>query len=119
MFNPFLYGADFMRLGTQSWQLALKMAETASASGIVVNKRLGMMAAAGSTPSSGDLKEMNKMVAEKADAFSKAALSLAASGGGLSPAAMMAAYSTALTPIHRAATANARRLTRKPKRKAK
>ncbi len=119
MFNPFLLGADFMRLGTQSWQLALKMAETASASGIVVNKRLGMMAAAGSTPSSGDLKEMNRMVAEKADAFSKAALSLAAGGGGISPAAMMAAYSTALTPIHRAATANARRLTRKPKRKAR
>lgn len=112
MFDPVAFGINLMRLCLDSWQLALKAGETATASSLVIHHRLGMLAAVGLVPSQADIREMNLMVSEKAKAFTKAATVLG-NGGAMSPMALVGAYSAALDPIHAAATANARRLQNK------
>lgn len=101
------------------WQLGLKSLEMLTASGQVIGMRVGRMARAGPTPSARDRKEFSLMVSEKARAATQSGWAAAAqlqSGWwqlwmrlwqqwlGVSHAALL--------PVHRAATANARRLGR-------
>ena len=152
MIDPF---TAWMRLAT----VALDMSRTSHrasdlmhASGEVVQKRSGMMAAAMRSPVDGNYVELAKMVPEKVEAFSSAGIAVARQcwtmqlaflaeaqhlaalfARGCSPSISelgeLAARSTAyvvtsaenmaqlgaagLAPVHRTATANARRLKRK------
>ncbi len=119
-----------------------KSAELAAAVPLVMTQRMMRMARAGTAPSARDTKEFRRMVAEKPLAFGEAwgcmllqlmlaqqalAVSLVrafwtpwnahratphAMGARFHDAAMRA-FDGALTPLHRAATANARRLSRR------
>jgi hypothetical protein len=114
-------------------QLALKTGEMLAASSQVIPLRLGRMAAAGHRPSPRDRREFARMGPEKLQAGAESlwAVGLALQqmqlrwwmqlwqpwlrgSAGLALAGSQAARlsSAALAPIHRTATANARRLTR-------
>ena len=109
---------------------ALQLFETMAAVPAVVNARIPMIGAAACNPLTGDWPELYKMVAEKADAFTQAGLSItrdmqaiqaemmkptrsaksaAASSARIRHHAIGAA-GRALAPVHAAATGNATRL---------
>lgn len=121
---------------------ALQYAEMMFAAGKVVEQRTRMIHAASRSPLTGNYRELGKMVPEKVAAFGEAADILAREWGawhtsvtaqvtgGLAPEALSltgnkslynwvdavtrlwTAPAKALTPIHKAATANAQRLQR-------
>ena len=128
-----------MKLG-QAWldmlATGLRTAETMLASGSVIGTRTGMIGRAAANPWRGNYRELSRMVPEKVAAFGAAADILAREGrvwqdavsalaGSAGPAAdgwfrsidaltgLWAAPGAALRPIHRTATANARRLRRR------
>ena len=109
---------------------SMRLAETMVAVPSVVNSRMPMIRAAASNPLTGDWPELYKMVAEKAEAFTLAGLSItrdmqaiqaemlkpvrsakaaAASSARIGQHAAGAA-GRALAPVHAAATGNAKRL---------
>lgn len=92
--------------------IATKTNQMLMSSGVVINKRVGRMVAAGPNPSARDRKEFHLMGAEKVVAFNQSALAAwqQLMLGSLAGSAEMT--SAALAPIHRTATANARRLSR-------
>ncbi|MES2937431.1 MAG: polyhydroxyalkanoate granule-associated phasin [Pseudomonadota bacterium] len=114
------------------WQLGMKTWEMLLASGQVIGIRVGRMAAAGSRPSAGDRKEFTRMVSEKVAAAGQSGWGVAAQlqstwaqlwvrnweqwlRGEAATAPRWDAHAAqlahaALRPVHRAATANARRL---------
>lgn len=114
----------------EGWATGLRLAETLVAVPTVVNARLPMIGAAAYDPLTGNWPELYKMVAEKAEAFAMAGLSItrdmqaiqaemlrparsgrtaAASSARIGHHAMGAA-GRALRPVHAAATGNAKRL---------
>lgn len=119
---------------TLPWaQLALKTGEMLWASSQVIPLRLGRMAAAGHAPSKRDRAEFARMGPEKMQAGAESLFAVAVAlqqmqlqwwmrlwQPWLRPAASLPGFASqvaglqaaALAPIHRAATANARRLTR-------
>jgi hypothetical protein len=113
--------------------LALRTGEMLAASGQVIPIRLARMAAAGHAPSARDRREFARMGPEKLQAGTQSLFAVAlrlqamqlqwlaqawrpwlgAWGGWTAGSAHAARLgSAALAPVHRAATANARRLTR-------
>ena len=151
MIDPF---TAWMRLATAGFDISRtghRASDLMQASGEVVQKRSGMMAAAMRSPVDGNYVELAKMVPEKVEAFSSAGIAIArqcwamqaaflaeaqhlgalfARGRAPSMAELieLAARTTAyvvtsaenmarlgavgLAPVHRTATANARRLKR-------
>jgi hypothetical protein len=128
-------------LSNSSTSLAIKSAELAVAVPQVIAHRLTRMANAGAVPSARDMKEFHRMSAEKTTAFTASwnammmqtmaanqALAMSMMRNMLSPtagsASSMISAATAmqratlgilgkgLAPVHRTATANARRLGR-------
>jgi hypothetical protein len=120
------------------WQLGLQTCEMLMASGQVIGIRVGRMAAAGARPSARDQKEFTRMVTEKMAAAGQSAWGMgaqvqttwlqlwarsweqwlrgeAAAGPHWSTHGARIAHA-ALLPVHRAATANARRLGRERRR---
>lgn len=125
--------------------IATKSAELALAVPLVVAHRVARMANAGPTPSARDMKEFNRMVAEKGAVFAQAWQAMATQAvlanqamvfsfarsfwpmsgrGKITPAKVAAQLQGAalgvlgkgLAPVHRKATANARRLARTKRR---
>ena len=125
LFNPGLLWFDY----------AAKTAEMLLSSGFVINSRVNRMAKAGPSPSARDRKEFMLMGAEKAQAAQESMLAvyprMAAAGMAMMTGAWRPAHAlhesariahAALAPVHRKATANARRLSgskRAPKRPSK
>ena len=124
--------------------LAMKTAELAWAAPQVVAQRLARIAAAGPRPSARDRREFQRMSAEKTAAFAeswnamaqqaaRANQALAASfwrtawspltlaqlsmNAALLQSAALGVLSKGLAPVHRTATANAKRLARRTKRR--
>jgi hypothetical protein len=123
--------------------LARQAAELAVAAPQVIASRLGRLALAGANPSSRDRREFARMIIEKQAAAGQAFAAMAAQGwlaaplitasfvraawtpwfGGPHPVVAQVQDSAervlagALAPVHRAAVANARRLTRPRRRK--
>ncbi|HEY9063756.1 MAG TPA: polyhydroxyalkanoate granule-associated phasin [Burkholderiaceae bacterium] len=124
-------------------QLATQAAELALAAPQVVAQRLARMAVAGTKPSARDRREFHRMGAEKAAAFAeswtamaqqaaRANQALAANfwrtawspltlaqlsmNAALLQSAALGVLSKGLAPVHRTATANAKRLGRRTKR---
>jgi hypothetical protein len=112
-------------------QLALQAGEMLMASSVVIPLRLGRMAAAGPRPTPRDQREFARMVPEKLQAGMESFFAIGVAlqqmqwkflaqmwqpwthfGQHAHGAPWARLAGTALTPIHRAATANARRLTR-------
>jgi len=115
IFNPWMLWADF----------ALKSTEMLFASGQVIGSRVNRMASAGHNPSARDRKEFMLMGTEKLKAASDSSLAMTAAmtrlwqpwlaaGASMSKLSGAAAQVAAagLQPVHAAATANARRLSR-------
>ena len=114
---------------------AAKTAEMLLSSGFVINSRVNRLAKAGPLPSARDRKEFMLMGAEKAQAAQESLLAvyprMAAAGLAMMTGAWRPAHAlhesariahAALAPVHRKATANARRLSgakRAPKRSLK
>ncbi len=96
--------------------IAAKTTQMMVSSSVVINNRVGRMVAAGPNPSARDRKEFKRMGTEKVTAFNQAALAAWQQMmlGSLAGSAKMT--SAALAPIHRTATANARRLSGVSKR---
>jgi hypothetical protein len=105
-------------------KLTSDTAELALAAPQVVAHRVGRMLTAGSTPSAADVAEFQRMGAEKVAAFFESwnamaaqALRLQAQQLRFSPAAWWAPVvdlaAAGLAPVHRRATANAKRLARR------
>lgn len=108
--------------------LAAKTGEMLTASQQVIAARTTRMAHAGARPTQADRREMGLMVGEKLDAFSRSAMHFATAWGptwqllatqaarawmGMAMSLWRAApqaLGAALAPVHRTATANARRL---------
>ena len=108
--------------------LAAKTGEMLTASQQVIAARSARMARVGARPSPADRREMGLMVGEKLDAYSRSAMQFATAwaptaqvlvdqagrawmGMALSLwRAAPQAFGAALAPVHRTATANARRL---------
>ena len=125
LFNPGLLWFDY----------AAKTAEMLLSSGFVINNRVTRMAKAGHSPSARDRKEFLLMGTEKAQAAQESMLAVYPRMAAAGMAMMMGAWRpthalhesariahAALAPIHRKATANARRLsgaTRAAKRSLK
>jgi hypothetical protein len=130
---------------SQSHALARKSSELAAAVPQIVAHRVTRMFMAGPTPSARDQTEFNRMIEEKHQAFSDAWSAMSAQaivanqalfltlwhtlcypwlGGGATPVAIASQMHSAglgvlnkgLTPVHRTAVANARRLARTPLR---
>ena len=110
-------------------QLALKTGEMLAASSVVIPVRLGRMASAGHSPSAHDRREFARMGPEKLQAATESWFAVALAWQQWQWRWWMQAWQpwtatrtraipwaglagTALAPIHRTATANARRLTR-------
>jgi hypothetical protein len=129
-FNPW----SMWTLGMRSAQMAF---ETFEASARVINHRTPLIQAAARNPLTADHAELGTMVTEKMAAFSQAgiaamtgmatlqriwlgALTAGGARAGSGSARMLEQANRsmvqAMTPIHKAATANARRLGRKKKR---
>lgn len=132
--DPF---SAWLRLWSVSAEMAttgLRAAEMLAASAFVVARRSALIDQATRTPLDADVAELSRMVPEKVDAFTRAALPLvsvwwkgqAAALGEfqrLARAQQSMALRTieqgsrtgaaALAPVHRRATGNARRLSRK------
>ncbi|MBC7602191.1 MAG: hypothetical protein H7255_05955 [Ramlibacter sp.] len=125
LFNP----------GLAWYDLGMKTCEMLASSGVVINHRVGRMARAGVSPNARDRKEFMLMGTEKSKAAHDSMLAvltrltsanLAMMSGVWRPANAFNESAhiahAALAPIHRKATANARRLTatkRTPKRSSK
>jgi hypothetical protein len=112
-------------------RLAVQAGEVWFASSLVIPVRLGRMAAAGHAPSARDRREFARMGPEKVQAGIESWFAVAAALQKMQWQFLASAWQpwthfqagshgahwprlahTALTPIHRAVTANARRLTR-------
>lgn len=102
VFNPF----------TLWWQLGFKTFEMLLASGQVIGMRVGRMALAGPNPSARDRKEFTRMGAEKLEAAAHSGLGMAAQMQKTWWDTWAQLALAGLHPVHRAATANARRLSR-------
>lgn len=122
--------------------LAIKSAELALATPLVIAERMTRMALAGSTPSARDRKEFHGMISEKAVAFAQSWQAMAWQAArvnqafaasffqsmlvpGRPPAlpsasalhdAALGVLGVGLGPVHRKALANARRLVRSKRR---
>lgn len=114
----------------EGWTTSVRLAETMAAAQTVVSARVPMIRAAAHNPLSGNWSELNKMVAEKVEAFTLAGLSLAHDAQAIQaemlllPRSVKAAAALsgrigqrvagvsgrALAPVHATATRNARRL---------
>ncbi|MES2632470.1 MAG: hypothetical protein V4669_05830 [Pseudomonadota bacterium] len=99
--------------------IAAKTTQLLVSSSVVINNRVGRMVAAGPNPSARDRKEFQRMGTEKVTAFNQSALAAwqQLMLGSLAGSAQMT--SAALAPIHRTATANARRLSGGSRRSSK
>lgn len=102
VFNPF----------AAWWQLGLKTFEMLLASGQVIGMRVGRMALAGPNPSTRDRKEFTRMGAEKLDAAARSGMGMAVHMQKTWWDMWAQLALAGLHPVHRAATANARRLSR-------
>jgi len=100
MFDNPLSGAAALKL----WRMGL---ETWLASLYVIAERSRRIGVAAFFPAAFDPAEFGRMVPEKADAWTEAMFGLARARTPLEAAART------LTPLHRRATANARRLSRR------
>lgn len=109
---------------------SMRLAETMGAAQTVVNARMPMIRAAANNPLTGDWPELYKMVAEKAEAFTLASLSItrdmqaiqvemmkqprsaraAAASSARIGQHVAGAAGRALAPVHAAVTGNAKRL---------
>jgi len=132
-----------LRSSRKTKSILTKSTELALAVPLVVAHRSARMAQAGSTPTARDLKEFNRMVAEKGTAFAQAWQAMAmqtlvanqamaasfvrsfwSPRGKVTPAkvaarlhgAALGVLGKGLAPVHRKATANARRLARTKRR---
>ena len=120
-------------LSLMPWmQVALRTGEMLMASSVVIPMRLGQMAAAGANPSPRDQKEFARMAPEKLQAGTESLFAMAAGLQQMQMRWLMQLWqpwfgarahpghgaqwarlaSSGIAPIHRAATANAKRLTR-------
>ena len=150
MTSPFDLWLGLWKSGARATQTSLRFAEMMSASSEVINTRCGTIANAMRDPLNGDYRELERMVPEKVEAFSRAGAVMWTDVGALQAGAFaawsqgaalmlsgrpstMAEAATAwtrsaamiersldmggkaLAPIHRQATANARRLRGKRK----
>jgi hypothetical protein len=94
------------------WQLGLKTFEMLLASGQVIGMRVGRMATAGPNPSTRDRKEFTRMGAEKLEAAARSGLGMAVHMQKTWWDMWARLALAGLQPVHRTATANARRLGR-------
>lgn len=98
----------------KSWtDLALRSMEMFTASGQVIAARTGRMARAGTSPNARDRREFTRMGTEKVQAASQSAWAMAMSMQQAWFQAWLQMLTAGLAPVHRTATANARRLTRR------
>ena len=103
--------------GLAWWRLSWQAAEVATASASVIQHRVGLMSA-GELDRAGRA-ELARMVPEKVDAFSKAGVALWSEwatlglGGAAGATDLATSGARVLAPIHRTATANARRIARR------
>jgi hypothetical protein len=100
---PMLPWAAWFQLGLKTWEMLL-------AAGQVIPIRLSRMALAGPTPSARDRREFTLMGAEKAQAAAQSGLAAATHLQRAWLQMWTGAATAALAPVHRTATANARRL---------
>jgi hypothetical protein len=129
----------------KQWTRASRQAELALSVPQVVGHRLARMALAGPVPSARDSREFHRMGAEKVAAFTEAWLAMGAAAWqanamlsmsmwraawtpwtagpassrmlGRWQGAMLGAFDKGVAPVHRTATANARRLSRGARRR--
>jgi hypothetical protein len=99
------------------WQLGLKTWEMLMASGQVIGHRVTRMATAGTKPSARDRREFNRMGSEKLQAAAQSGWAMAAQMQTAWWRSCMQLMLAGLGPVHRTATANARRLGRIPARR--
>lgn len=86
----------------------LQLAEIAWSAPVVIGYRTARMATGGWPPSARDRREYTRMVQEKAEAFSQAAVAAATTP----PKDAAKAVGSVLAPVHRRVVANRRRLSR-------
>ena len=130
---PFYTAMKLNQAWLEALATGLRSTETMLAASSVIGTRTGMIQSAAAAPLRGNYRELSRMVPEKVAAFGAAADILAKEGrqwqeavtalaGSAEPGvdswfrtvdavtALWAAPDAALRPIHRTATANARRL---------
>jgi hypothetical protein len=95
------------------FDFALRSWEMFSASGQVIAARTARMARAGTSPGARDRREFSRMGSEKAQAATQSAFAMAMSLQQAWWQAWLQMLAAGLAPVHRTATANARRLTRR------
>jgi hypothetical protein len=91
-------------------RLSLRWTETMAASAFVMNHRAGVMMRAAENPVQADVGELGRMIPEKADAFYRGFKDMGHARDPLDAAERL------LSPIHKRATANAKRLKSKGKK---
>jgi hypothetical protein len=101
------------------WQLGLKTWEMLTASGQVIGHRVTRMAVAGPKPSARDRREFTRMGSEKLQAAGQSGWAMAAQMQTAWWRSWMQLMLAGLAPVHRTATANARRLGRIPGRRSR
>lgn len=106
---PVLPWVAWFQLGLKTWEMLLAASQ-------VIPIRLTRMAAAGPTPGARDRREFTRMGTEKAQAAAQSGLAAAQHLQSAWLQMWTGAAAAALAPVHRTATANARRLTRKRSR---
>lgn len=94
------------------WQVALKTWEMLLASSQVIGLRMGRMAQAGAKPNARDRREFTRMGSEKVQAAAQSGWAVAAQLQATWWRSWAQMAHAALVPVHRTATANARRLGR-------
>ena len=107
---PLLPWAAWFQLSVKTWEMLLAASQ-------VIPIRLARMAAAGPTPSARDRREFTLMGTEKAQAAAQSGLAAATHLQSAWLQMWAGAAKAALAPVHRTATANARRLTTPRKRR--
>ena len=95
-----------MNASFRTAQLGLLWTETLAESAYVMNRRMQVLFGAASDPAKADLREIGRMVPEKADAFYRA---FSDAGSARDP---LDAAERFVQPIHKRVKANARRLRR-------
>lgn len=101
------------------WQVSLRTWEMLLASSQVIGIRTSRMARAGASPDARDRREFTRMVSEKGQAAQRSGLAMATQWPGAWSQLWLRTWLAGLTPVHRTATANARRLSRAAPRRAR
>lgn len=100
------------------WQLSLRTWEMLLASAQVIGLRSARIAQAGASPNARDRREFSRMVSEKGQAAQRSALAMMTQLPGTWTQSWLRTWQAGLMPVHRAATANSRRLTKIEVRRA-